>query len=395
MRSSDAGAGGTVDDLALELRNVSKRFGDVVAVDRVSFGVQRGEFFSLLGPSGCGKTTTLRIIAGFEVPTAGSLLLDGVEASSVPAHLRSTNMVFQTYALFPHMSVFDNVAYGPRRARLARADVRFRVDEALRTVRMEDLADRLPRQLSGGQQQRVGLARALVNRPSVLLLDEPLGSLDLKLRQEMQIELKRIQREVGISFVHVTHDQEESLAMSDRVAIMNEGRIEQVDEPEEIYLRPRSRFVADFIGKANLVDCHVEPAHGGARAVIPGGTGIPVTSLAPSSAHIFGEGEAGTLVLRPEHLKVNAELPDAPHVLEAVVSDLTFQGAALRYEMTRPDGSTITALASTELAHRRARRGERVWLTWPIDHTHVIVGEGRNSRIPEDRNGIATHGGSA
>ena len=385
MNSSDAGATGMAHDLALELRNVTKRFGEVVAVDRVSFGVHRGEFFSLLGPSGCGKTTTLRMVAGFEDPTAGSLLLDGVEANNVPAHLRSTNMVFQTYALFPHMSVFDNVAYGPRRSRLARAEVRRRVGEALRTVRMEELADRLPRQLSGGQQQRVGLARALVNKPSVLLLDEPLGSLDLKLRQEMQTELKRIQREVGISFVHVTHDQEESLTMSDRVAIMNEGRIEQVDEPEEIYLRPNSRFVADFIGKANLVDCRVEQASGGAIAVIPGGTGIPLTSLAPSSARISGEGSAGTLVLRPEHLKVNAEPPDAPHVLEAVVTDLTFQGAALRYEMTGPDGSTLTALASTELAHRRARRGQRVWLTWPIDHTHVIVSGGSNPRTSRGR----------
>ena len=241
---------------ALEMVGVTKRFDDVVAVDNATFSVEQGEFFSLLGPSGCGKTTTLRIVAGFEEPTAGKLYLNGVEATDIPPFHRDTNLVFQNYALFPHMSVFDNVAFGPARAKIPKDEAARRVMDTLSTVRMDHLADRLPRQLSGGQQQRVGLARALVNHPSILLLDEPLGALDLKLRQEMQIELKRIQREVGISFMYVTHDQEEALTMSDRLAVMVEGRIEQIGTPREIYLRPSSRFVADFIGKANPCRLH-------------------------------------------------------------------------------------------------------------------------------------------
>ena len=383
--------GTTVENPALELRGVTKRFGDVMAVDHVSFAVHGGEFFSLLGPSGCGKTTTLRMIAGFEKPTSGSLLLDGHEAVTVPPHLRNTNMVFQTYALFPHMTVFDNVAYGPRRTKLNPAEVRQRTDQALRTVRMEKLADRLPRKLSGGQQQRVGLARAIVNRPSVLLLDEPLGSLDLKLRQEMQIELKEIQREVGITFVHVTHDQEESLTMSDRVAIMNEGIIEQLDEPEEIYFRPNNRFVADFIGKANLIACRVEATKGSIMALLPGAPRIPVTSIAPRNERVRGSGEAATLVLRPEHLRVHADPPDEPHVLEAVVKDLTFLGTSLRYEMTLPDGVTITALAPAELTHHRAHPGDQVWLTWPIEHTHVIVNRDRARSQTSSGSSFTTH----
>ncbi|MEE8367440.1 MAG: ATP-binding cassette domain-containing protein, partial [Thermoanaerobaculia bacterium] len=231
---------------AHELVHVTKRFGSkVVAVDDVSIAVARGEFFSLLGPSGCGKSTTLRMVAGFEEPSAGDILLDGSRANDVPPFRRDTNMVFQNYALFPHMSVFDNVAFGPRRARLSSTEVTARVRESLTTVRLDELADRVPSQLSGGQQQRVGLARAIVNHPAVLLLDEPLGALDLKLRQDMQIELKRIQREVGICFLYVTHDQEEALTMSDRIAVMRDGRIEQVDSPEDLYLRPASTYVAD------------------------------------------------------------------------------------------------------------------------------------------------------
>ena len=241
----------------IEIDHVTKRFGDFVAVDDACFSIAEGEFFSMLGPSGCGKTTTLRMIAGFETPTAGALRLEGVDVSRTPPYKRNVNTVFQHYALFPHMTVWDNVAFGPRSQKLGKAEVARRVDELLEVVRLTEFAKRKPAQLSGGQQQRVALARALVNYPSALLLDEPLGALDLKLRQVMQFELKRIQREVGITFVYVTHDQEEALTMSDRIAVMNAGRVEQIGTPVEIYDRPANVFVAGFIGQANLWPCRV------------------------------------------------------------------------------------------------------------------------------------------
>jgi ABC-type Fe3+/spermidine/putrescine transport system ATPase subunit len=237
----------------IELRGVTKRFGDVVAVDRLDLGVRRSEFLSLLGPSGCGKTTTLRLIAGFEHPDEGSILLGGADITHRPPYRRDVNTVFQSYALFPHLTVLENVAYGLRQRGAAKADRRRRAREALELVQLPELAARKPRQLSGGQQQRVALARALVMEPRVLLLDEPLGALDLKVRKELQIELKRIQERVGITFVYVTHDQEEALAMSDRVAVMNRGRIEQLGLPQEIYDRPATPFVARFIGETNFL----------------------------------------------------------------------------------------------------------------------------------------------
>jgi spermidine/putrescine transport system ATP-binding protein len=237
----------------VELRNVTKRFDDVVAVDRLDLAVRKGEFISLLGPSGCGKTTTLRLIAGFESPDEGEILIDGAEVAALPPYRRDVNTVFQTYALFPHLSVLDNVAYGLKQQGLRKGERQARALELLRLVKLEQLARRKPRQLSGGQQQRVALARALVLEPKVLLLDEPLGALDLKVRKGLQIELKRIQAEIGITFVYVTHDQEEALAMSDRVAVMNDGRIEQLGPPLEIYDTPATRFVADFIGETNFI----------------------------------------------------------------------------------------------------------------------------------------------
>jgi spermidine/putrescine transport system ATP-binding protein len=237
----------------VELRGVTRRFDDVVAVDRLDLGVRKGEFLSLLGPSGCGKTTTLRLIAGFERPDEGEILIDGSDVASLPPYRRDVNTVFQSYALFPHLSVIENVGYGLKQRGLRRAERHARATELLRLVKLEDLAGRKPRQLSGGQQQRVALARALVLAPKVLLLDEPLGALDLKVRKELQIELKRIQSEIGITFVYVTHDQEEALAMSDRVAVMNGGRIEQLAPPGEIYDSPASKFVADFIGETNFI----------------------------------------------------------------------------------------------------------------------------------------------
>ena len=237
----------------VELRGVTRRFDDVVAVDRLDLGVHKGEFLSLLGPSGCGKTTTLRLIAGFERPDEGEILIDGSDVASLPPYKRDVNTVFQSYALFPHLTVIENVGYGLKQRGLRRHERHARALELLRLVKLEELGGRKPRQLSGGQQQRVALARALVLAPKVLLLDEPLGALDLKVRKELQIELKRIQSEIGITFVYVTHDQEEALAMSDRVAVMNGGRIEQLAPPGEIYDTPASKFVADFIGETNFI----------------------------------------------------------------------------------------------------------------------------------------------
>ena len=244
--------GSTATGPVIEIDHVTKRFADYVAVADADFSIGSGEFFSMLGPSGCGKTTTLRMIAGFETPTSGAIRLEGADVSRVPPHKRNVNTVFQHYALFPHMSVWDNVAYGPRSRKKDKPEIKRRVDELLEIVRLTDFANRRPAQLSGGQQQRVALARALVNYPSALLLDEPLGALDLKLRQIMQFELKRIQREVGITFIYVTHDQEEALTMSDRIAVMNAGNVEQIGAPNEIYERPATVFVASFIGQANL-----------------------------------------------------------------------------------------------------------------------------------------------
>jgi spermidine/putrescine transport system ATP-binding protein len=366
---------------------VTKVFGDVVAVDDASFAVEDGEFFSLLGPSGCGKTTTLRIVAGFEEPTNGELYLKGREATQIPAFRRDTNLVFQTYALFPHMTVFDNVAFGPRRAKVSRSETKKRVMEALETVRMGHLSDRLPNQMSGGQQQRVGLARALVNRPAILLLDEPLGSLDLKLRQEMQIELKRIQREVGISFMYVTHDQEEALTMSDRIAVMLEGRIEQIGTAEEIYLEPRNRFVANFIGKANLLTCTIEAAGALPEVKLSDGTRFRAGSVSGPEGVTPVAGSEVTLVLRPEQLRVSSERPPGSTLFEATVTDLIFQGAAQRYELDVASGERVAAITPVQAPADRARPGDRVWVTWDEARGHIVLeapGEDAAAAAPDE-----------
>src|SRR5579871_4633647 len=248
----------TQQDSIISLQNVSKHFGAVRAVDDVSFEIRRGEFFSLLGPSGCGKTTLLRMLAGFELPTTGEIFIDGQPMSPVPAYARPTNMVFQNYAIFPHLNVRENIAFGLRKKRLSKAEMARTVEEALALIKMQGYGERASHQLSGGQRHRVALARALVCRPKVLLLDEPLGALDAKLRHAMQIELKRLQSQLGITFLFVTHDQEEALVMSDRIAVVNKGRIEQIGPTAEIYHRPATAFVADFLGQANLIDAVVE-----------------------------------------------------------------------------------------------------------------------------------------
>lgn len=313
----------------ITLDHVSKRFADVVAVHDADFAIDHGEFFSLLGPSGCGKTTTLRMIAGFEQPTGGRVLLDGKDVSRVPPYRRDVNTVFQQYALFPHLSVFDNVAFGPRSRRMEADEIHRRVRALLEVVRLGDLAERRPAQLSGGQQQRVALARALVNTPHALLLDEPLGALDLKLRQAMQLELKRIQREVGIAFVYVTHDQEEALTMSDRIAVMSRGRVEQIGTPRQIYDEPATVFVAGFIGAANL---------------------IPVTE--------------GTKVVRPERVRVEAAPAGGAESMPVTVTSAIFQGPVMRVAMRAADGTEIIAQVGADHATGGLRPGTPAYAVW-------------------------------
>ncbi|HXF57058.1 MAG TPA: ABC transporter ATP-binding protein [Actinomycetota bacterium] len=352
-----------VSDPVIRLERVTKRFGSVVAVDEVTLTIRRGEFFSLLGPSGCGKTTTLRMIAGFETPTSGRILLEGQDVSSVPPYRRNVNMVFQHYALFPHMDVFDNVAFGPRSRKLPASEVRRKVTEILDVVRLGHLARRRPRELSGGQQQRVALARALVNYPSALLLDEPLGALDLKLRQAMQLELKRIQREVGITFVYVTHDQEEALTMSDRIAVMNEGRVEQVGAPAEIYNRPRSLFVASFIGLANLLPARVERvADEGVELRLAAGGG----TWAEADGGSFRPGQEVVVMLRPERLRVlPLELETGGEgKVRGTVVDVVFQGPVVRYALRAVDGTEVVAHVPAHEAPAALRPGDQAWAVW-------------------------------
>ncbi len=285
---------------SVELRDVTKQFGDFTAVEDLSLAIGEGEFFTLLGPSGCGKTTTLRMVAGFEETTEGQVLIDGADVVGLPPYRRPTNTVFQSYALFPHLSVSDNVAFGLRRKKVDKAEAERRVNEELERVGLAREGNRRPAQLSGGQQQRVALARALVNMPKVLLLDEPLGALDLKLRKGLQVQLKQIQRDVGITFVYVTHDQEEALTMSDRIAVMNRGRIEQVDNPEQVYERPSSTFVAGFIGVSNLMPGAVKK--GGASGEVELDSGVTVKAEADG----FNAGERCYAVVRPEKLEIGA-----------------------------------------------------------------------------------------
>ncbi len=360
-------------DVVIGIDRVTKRFDSFTAVREADFGIRRGEFFSMLGPSGCGKTTTLRMIAGFEQPSAGRITLEGRDVSRVPPYKRNVNTVFQHYALFPHMSVFDNVAFGPRSKRIGKADVRERVHELLGVVRLTDFADRKPGQLSGGQQQRVALARALVNYPSALLLDEPLGALDLKLRQAMQLELKRIQREVGITFVYVTHDQEEALTMSDRIAVMNEGWVEQVGSPEEIYGSPTSVFVAGFIGVANLLPATIDAvADGRATVTLPGGSRVSV----PVSHGVAEAGGVATVMVRPERLRLVAAEPsgEAPGVKLGVV-DLTFQGPMVRAGLRAADGTEIVGHIGPEDDLPMLRPNDSVWATWDPDAARLLLGQ--------------------
>nr|WP_205267783.1 ABC transporter ATP-binding protein [Mycolicibacterium sphagni] len=354
----------------IEIDHVVKRFEDYVAVADADFSIGAGEFFSMLGPSGCGKTTTLRMIAGFEQPTEGAIRLEGVDVSRVPPHKRNVNTVFQHYALFPHMTVWDNVAYGPRSQKKDKATVKKSVDEMLEIVRLTDFAQRKPAQLSGGQQQRVALARALVNYPSALLLDEPLGALDLKLRHVMQFELKRIQREVGITFVYVTHDQEEALTMSDRIAVMNQGNVEQIGTPTEIYDRPATVFVAGFIGQANL--WHGRQTGRSNRDYVEVEVLGTTLKARPGDTTIEPGGEA-TLMVRPERVRVSMEQPTGDvAAVAAKVVDLTFQGPVLRLSLAAADDSPILAHIGPEQNLPLLRPGDDVFVCWAPEASLVL-----------------------
>jgi spermidine/putrescine transport system ATP-binding protein len=354
----------------VEIDHVTKRFEDYLAVADADFSIGAGEFFSMLGPSGCGKTTTLRMIAGFETPTEGAIRLEGVDVSRVPPHKRNVNTVFQHYALFPHMTVWDNVAYGPRSQKKDKAVIKKSVDERLDVVRLTDFALRKPAQLSGGQQQRVALARALVNYPSALLLDEPLGALDLKLRHVMQFELKRIQREVGITFVYVTHDQEEALTMSDRIAVMNVGKVEQIGTPTEIYDRPASVFVAGFIGQANL--WHGRQTGRANRDYVEIEVLGSTLRARPGETTIEPGGRA-TLMVRPERVRVSMEPPAAELAsVRATVSDLTFQGPVLRLSLVAADGSPVVAHVGPEQTLPMLRPGDEVHVGWTPEASLVL-----------------------
>jgi spermidine/putrescine transport system ATP-binding protein len=366
---------------SVELQGVTKRFGDFPAVRALDLTVSSGEFFTLLGPSGCGKTTTLRMVAGFEEPTEGRVLIDGVDVEGVPPFKRPTNTVFQSYALFPHLSVEDNVAFGLRRKGVPSTEVQRRVREELERVGLAAEAKRKPRQLSGGQQQRVALARALINQPAVLLLDEPLGALDLKLRKGLQVELKGIQRDVGITFLYVTHDQEEALTMSDRIAVMNHGVIEQLGRPEEIYNRPRTEFVAGFIGVSNLMPGSVAAVNG-KQVEVRLDSGPTVRA---STDGVVAGGRAN-IVVRPEKLHVSLveEPADAgrPNV-EGVVESAVYLGTATQMVVKLAGDVPLTVLVPNADEAERQRlpgAGARVRLSWALEHMHVVAAGGGQAR---------------
>jgi spermidine/putrescine transport system ATP-binding protein len=361
---------------AIELVGVAKEFashGEVVAaVCGVDLAIRQGEFFSLLGPSGCGKTTTMRMIAGFEDPTRGTVLLHGQDVTGVPANKRDVNMVFQSYALFPHMNVAQNVSFGLEQRNVGKDEIRTRVADILEIVGLAGREKRRPKELSGGQQQRVALARALVNRPSALLLDEPLGALDLKLRQAMQVELKRIQRDVGITFVYVTHDQGEALTMSDRIAVMNEGAVEHLGTPRQIYEHPRTKFVAGFIGTSNLLYGTVGRVDGD-QAVIEVGDGerivLPIRELA------FPAGTTVELTVRPEKITLHATDPAATtgSVLRGTVTEVVYLGTSTNYNVTTSTGADVVVFTqNASSADDIAVRGDQAWLTWDPQHSYAI-----------------------
>jgi spermidine/putrescine transport system ATP-binding protein len=362
------------DAPSVRLERVTKRFGDFAAVREMDLDIPRGQFFTMLGPSGCGKTTTLRMLAGFEEPTEGRVYLDGDDVTGLPAFRRPTNTVFQSYALFPHRSVEQNVAFGLQRQKVDKADIKRRVGEELERVGLAGEAKRRPAQLSGGQQQRVALARALVNRPAVLLLDEPLGALDLKLRKQLQVELKRIQRDVGITFIYVTHDQEEALTMSDQIAVMNRGVVEQVSDPESVYERPATTFVAGFIGVSNLMPGEVISANGGgAQMRLDAGP----TVRTPQSGGAR-TGERAHAVVRPEKLvlaSAGESTSDGRPSVEGQVESSLYLGTATQMVVKLGDGTRMTVLvpnADAEARRELPAAGDSARLSWSDENIHIV-----------------------
>jgi spermidine/putrescine transport system ATP-binding protein len=363
----------TVD---VRLVDVVKKFGDAVAVDHINLEVLDGEFFSLLGPSGCGKTTTLRMVGGFEEPTSGLIELQGQDVTWLPPYRRNVNTVFQNYALFPHLTVFENVAFGLRRKGAKGGDIKGRVTDMLKLVELPGFEGRKPNQISGGQAQRVALARALINRPAVLLLDEPLGALDLKLRKQMQVELKRIQQEVGITFIYVTHDQEEAMTMSDRIAVMNKGRYEQLGDPESLYERPTTRFVAGFLGISNLIPATVEGSDGDyASARVGADSRIKVPR-----GFVNGSKQV-SIGVRPEKIRLSersADLPAGHNRLLGVVRDASYLGVSTQYLVESLGGNLTVYEQNVERATRSElwARGDEVQMTWSPDHSFVVPADG-------------------
>jgi spermidine/putrescine transport system ATP-binding protein len=363
----------TVD---VKLVDVVKKFGEAVAVDHINLEVEDGEFFSLLGPSGCGKTTTLRMIGGFEAPTSGLIELQGQDVTWLPPYKRNVNTVFQNYALFPHLTIYENVAFGLRRKGVKDSEVQGRVKDMLKLVELSGFDARRPTQISGGQAQRVALARALINKPAVLLLDEPLGALDLKLRKQMQVELKRIQKEVGITFIYVTHDQEEAMTMSDRIAVMNKGHYEQLGEPEALYERPTTRFVAGFLGVSNLLPGAVE-GNDGTHASVRLGDGTFVR--APRA--IVGDRASVSIGVRPEKIRLHeaeAETPTGHNHMSGVVRDASYLGVSTQYLIEAQGGARIMVYEQNVERATKAElwaRGESVQMSWSPDHTFVVADE--------------------
>ncbi|HEX6843885.1 MAG TPA: ABC transporter ATP-binding protein [Actinomycetota bacterium] len=360
-------------EIDVRLERVSKLFGDVAAVDDLSLDIAEGEFFSMLGPSGCGKTTTLRMIGGFEDPSMGTVYLGGRDVTDLPPYKRDVNTVFQSYALFPHLDVFENVAFGLRRKKVDKAEVAQRVKDSMRLVDLVGFEKRKPPQMSGGQQQRVALARALVNHPKVLLLDEPLGALDLKLRKQMQLELKRIQQEVGITFIYVTHDQEEAMTMSNRLAVMRHGRIEQLGPPQEVYESPATEFVAAFLGASNLLEGTLgETSNGTSTVALTSGGSVRLPSARiPSDA-------SGTLKVgvRPEKITIRrggAEPPAGHNLITGTVNMSTYIGVNHQYKVDTPNGTVMTVYVQDLGVDDAPQQGDQVSLSWQPEHTFAVT----------------------
>jgi spermidine/putrescine transport system ATP-binding protein len=352
------------DEIGVELRDVVKRFDTVTAVDHVSLEIRDGEFFSLLGPSGCGKTTSLRMIAGFEMPTIGEIFIGGVPQGYLPPYKRPVNTVFQHYALFPHMTVEQNVAFGLEMTSVPKPQIKRRVKEVLDLVHLTGMDKRRPKQLSGGQQQRVALARALVNHPRVLLLDEPLGALDLKLRKAMQVELKALQTRVGITFIYVTHDQEEALTMSDRIGVMDGGKLLQVGAPEEVYESPHTRFVSDFIGDTNYLDGYVLSSRGDSYEV----SIEPGTCVWAKALQDLRPNQRVTVAFRPEKVYLNLEEREEINSLSGMIHDVVYTGSNTTYHIELSNNATLMARQQNiaALPSKQFQTGDRVEVSWPV-----------------------------